>query len=221
MVAPTIFFVTDIETTLKHRIAFDVAWLAIDRKRNIYGKGSFIIKEAFLLDVPFFKEKLGFYFEDTYARQIKPLSIVDIKSEYNKQVTNLLALGHKVIFAAYNASFDAKYLGETTQKLLNEKFLDNTIPMLDIWDYWTQSAPKHYAFKTDKGNPKTSAEMVYRFESQDYGFEERHIAMYDVEIEADVLIKTLARKKKMPLVTHPKDFNGQPWRRLLKYPAFI
>ena len=63
---PTLFVVLDIETTLKKRIAFDVAWTISDRRGNDFGSGSFVIREAFRADVPFFKEKLGHYFDDTF-----------------------------------------------------------------------------------------------------------------------------------------------------------
>jgi hypothetical protein len=56
---PTLFMVTDIETTLKKRIAFDIAWRIIDRAGREYGSGSYVIRESFAVDVPFFKEKLG------------------------------------------------------------------------------------------------------------------------------------------------------------------
>ena len=55
----TLFVVLDIETTLKKRIAFDVAWTITDRKGGEFGSGSYVIREAFRVDVPFFKEKLG------------------------------------------------------------------------------------------------------------------------------------------------------------------
>ena len=106
---PTIFIVTDIETTYKHRIAFDVAWKAIDRKGKEYGRGSYVITEAFALDVPFFKEKLGWYFMDTYGHLIKPLPLLDIRERFNNLLRDLINKGHRVIFCAYNARFDAEY----------------------------------------------------------------------------------------------------------------
>ena len=69
---PTLFMVTDIETTLKKRIAFDIAWRTIDRKGKVYAEGSYVIREAFNLDVPFFATKLGHYFDDAYAKRIVP-----------------------------------------------------------------------------------------------------------------------------------------------------
>lgn len=217
---PTIFIVTDIETTYKHRIAFDVAWKAIDRRGNEYCKGSYLITEAFTLDVPYFKEKLGWYFQDTFKHEIKPLPLLEIRNIYNKQLSDLVDAGHRVIFCAYNARFDAQYLGETSWKLLGRPFLDIAIEVMDIWGYWCNSAPRNYNLKTEKGNPRTSAEFVYRFEEQAPEFKERHIAFSDVKIECSLLLKTLARKKKLPVFKHWKNIPGQPWRQLLSYPAY-
>ena len=75
MSKPTLFVVLDIETTLRKRIAFDVAWTITDRKGGDFGSGSFVIREAFAVDVPFFKEKLGHYFDDAFARVITPATI--------------------------------------------------------------------------------------------------------------------------------------------------
>lgn len=56
---PTIWFVTDVETTMSKQIVFDIAWKAIDRKGRVYGRGSYLIREAFQHDVPWYKAKMG------------------------------------------------------------------------------------------------------------------------------------------------------------------
>ncbi len=53
MSKPTLFVVLDIETTLRKRIAFDVAWTITDRKGGDFGSGSFVIREAFALQCGF------------------------------------------------------------------------------------------------------------------------------------------------------------------------
>ena len=45
----TLFVVLDIETTLRKRIAFDVAWTITDRKGGEFGSGSYVIREAFAI----------------------------------------------------------------------------------------------------------------------------------------------------------------------------
>lgn len=210
---PTLFIVTDIETTLKHRIAFDVAWKIIDRKGNIYGQGSYLILESFFHDVPFFYQKLGFYFNDTWNHLIKPLPMIEIRAEYNKQLENLINKGYTVIFCAYNASFDSRYLGETSRLILNEPFLKVRLLLLDIWHYWALSAPRNYsALKTESGKfLSTTAQSVFQYEFNNPEFIEKHIACHDVEIESKILRRVLQRKQKMPLVDHPNKLASHVW----------
>lgn len=218
-IKPTLFVVTDIETTLKHRVAFDIAWRIVDRKGRLYDSGSYVVRESFKLDVPFFKEKLGHYFDDAYQHLIRPANIFEVREEYNDQIGRFQNAGHRVIACAYNAAFDFKYLPETIQKLSenpNERWMQRPVELLDIWDYWGQSVPLNY-----RANPSasgkwfsTSAESAYQFEFMQEDFVERHIAWHDCVIESDILIKAAARKKPMPIVKSPRDFAGAVWRKI-------
>ena len=214
---PTLFMVTDIETTLRKRIAFDIAWRIVDRSGRQYGSGSYVIRESFKVDVPFFKEKLGHYFDDAYAGLITPANILEVREEYNRQIRDLTEAGHRVIPCAYNAAFDFKYMPETLQILADDsslRWLDMPIELLDIWDYWGQSVPLHYtaAVTASKKFYSTSAESAFRFEFMQADFEERHMAWHDCEIEAMILLKALARKKALPVVKSPRDFAGGIYR---------
>jgi hypothetical protein len=222
---PTLFVVTDIETTMKHRIAFDVAWRTIDRRGRVYGEGSYVIREAFKLDVPFFAEKLGHYFDDAYSQRIKPASILDVRREYNKQIKELQAEGHRVIPCAYNAPFDFKYLPETLDKLTGgncKRWLDVKVELLDIWNYWGESVPLGYtATPTASGKyVSTSAESAYRWEFCQSEFEEKHIAWHDCLIESDILIRALSRKKSLPVVKSPAEFIGGVYNKINKRLGF-
>lgn len=216
---PTLFMVTDIETTLKKRVAFDIAWRTVDRKGRVYGEGSYVIREAFKLDVPFFAEKLGHYFDDAYAHKIEPASILEVREEYNRQIADAQNKGHRIIPCAYNAAFDFKYMPETLKMLTNNsdaRWLDAPVELMDIWDYWGASVPKNYkALPSASGKYySTSAESAYRFEFMQEDFVERHIAWHDCVIESGILQKALARKKQLPVVKSPADFAGAIWKRI-------
>lgn len=216
---PTLFVVLDIETTLKKRIAFDVAWTITDRKGGEFGSGSYVIREAFRVDVPFFKEKLGHYFDDTFNRQITPASIVEVRDIFNAQINALADAGHRVILTAYNARFDFTWLPHTLQEITgdkNAKFLDRPFDLLDIWSFWGESVPLCYtAEKTPSGKfLSTSAESAFRFENQEPDFVERHIAWHDVQIEKQILLKALARKKPMQIVRKPSDLPSMVWKNI-------
>jgi hypothetical protein len=216
---PTLFVVTDIETTLKKRIAFDIAWRIIDKSGREYGAGSYVIREAFRLDVPFFAEKLGHYFDDAYSHLIKPASIFDVRAEYNNQIGALQDAGHRVVCCAYNAAFDFKYLPETIQKISGnegERWMQRKVELMDIWDFWGSSVPLNYT-ATPSASGKyfsTSAESAYRWEFNQSDFEERHIAWHDCLIESDILLKAIKRKKQMPIVSRPSELAGGVWKKI-------
>jgi hypothetical protein len=216
---PTLFVVTDIETTLKHRIAFDIAWRIIDKSGREYNKGSYVVRESFRLDVPFFKEKLGHYFDDAYSQLIQPASIYEVREEYNGQIAALQNAGHRVIACAYNAAFDFKYLPETIQKIsgdTSQRWMQRKVELMDIWDFWGLSVPLNYtAMPTASGKYiSTSAESAYRWEFNQSDFEERHIAWHDCLIESDILLKTIKRKKPMPIVSRPSELAGAIWKKI-------
>ena len=218
---PTLFVVTDIETTMKNRIAFDIAWKIIDRFGRVYGKGSFLVKESFNHDMPFYREKVGDYFQDVYNQLIKPESIRHIRDEYNSQISDLKKKGHRVIACAYNAVFDFTHLPRTLDQLTGGKmirWMAEKVEILDIWDYWGLSVPKHYAKvakPTDSGKYiSTSAESAYAYEFNKPHFEERHMAYDDVEIESELLLKVLSRKKQMPTVSNPGQLPGAVWKKI-------
>lgn len=216
---PTLFVTTDIETTYRHRIAFDVAWKIHDKKGREYGRGSYIIRESFKMDVPYFKEKLGYYFDDAYSHLIQPASIFEVREEYNGQIAALQNQGHRVIACAYNAGFDFKWLPVTVQKISgneNERWMQRPVELMDIWDYWGESVPMHYDAQPSASGKwfSTSAESAYKFEFMQPEFVERHIAWSDVEIESDLLCRAASRKKSMPVVKSPSEFTGAVWRKI-------
>lgn len=216
---PTLFMVTDIETTLRKRLMFDCAWRTIDRHGNVWGEGSYVIREAFAHDTPYFKEKMGYYFDDAIAGHIKPATINEVRDDYNSQISDFQDKGHRVLPCAYNAPFDFKYMPESYQIMTGNpdaRWLEQKVELFDIWDYWGRSVPMNYkAAVTASGKfYSTSAESAYRFEFMQDDFEERHIAWHDCVIEGEILLKALARKKKLPVVSAPQYFKGGIYRSI-------
>jgi hypothetical protein len=106
-------------------------------------------------------------------------------------------------------------LGSTSKKMTGKPFLRHSVELADIWGNWATSAPKSYdAPRTASGKfLSTSAENVYRFESQQPDFIEAHTAFEDTTIEAQILVRTLKRKKKFKIVRNPKDFDSRIWEK--------
>ena len=222
-VKPTLFIVTDIETTINKRMAFDIAWRIIDRKNRLYDSGSYIVPEAFQVDVPFYREKFGEYFDDIYHHRIHPASIIDVRAKYNAHIKKWRDQNHRLIGCAYNAQFDFSELPKTLRALTGDsraRWLDAPLDLLDIWDYWGESVPKDYVRVTSPSKSGkfllTSAESAYQYEMRQPDFVEAHRAWHDCEIEAEILIKALKRKKKLPVKKSPLLFSGAVWHKINK-----
>lgn len=219
MIKSTIFSVLDVETCRPAKgegqgLVFDVAWKHIDRKGRQYGSGSYIAKDVLSKHLPFFVEKLGDYYQLAYDHDVKPVLFREIANEYNRQIMKLQAMGHKVIFCAYNAQFDSGALGATAKMLGMSSFLQVKLPLLCIWYYWALTCPKTYTAKLTKSGKfySTTAEDVYKFETHNHSFVEQHVGFADVEAEAEILLKVLNRKKPMPLVSKPDELPGHIFR---------
>ncbi len=129
---------------------------------------------------------------------------------------------HKVkAFAAYNLGFDLRAINQTAVDLKKETVDISGIKLLDIWQFSCEvllnkrtykKIAEAQNWKTDKGNYKTSAEMVYRYLTTDYNFEEDHTAASDVEIEVKILAACFKRKKKIPYGI----YNKSPWKLVNK-----
>lgn len=102
---------------------------------------------------------------------------------------------------AYNCMFDAGSL-----KRLDEF---NILPEVEYCDIWSAIAAsclynKKYVkwcinngFLTEKGNIKSSAEVVYAYLTNNVTFVEEHTALSDVRIEYEILLKVFKSKKKL------------------------
>jgi len=150
-----------------------------------------------------------------YNREIMPLTFAEIRERFNTHLKEILDGRNKPILCAYNAAFDTRVLAETSFKMLEKRFLDHRVHLLDIWDAWATNCPKRYTAEVSpSGNVRTTAESVYRYETGQPAFEEAHIAFPDTQIERVILEKVLRRKKKLPVVDHPSQFHSRPWKKV-------
>jgi hypothetical protein len=235
-----IYVVTDIETTHNFRpnatdqakmagmpeslqLAFDVAWKAVDKKGKVYCEGSYVATDIFNYAIPFFRQKLGLYFEDAYNHNLAPRTYSQIRDLFNADMADLDAQGFNVILCAYNAVFDFSHLQQTSEMILNGNFLDTPRPILDIWHTWGMSVPVSFAktaARTKSGMYfATTAEAAYAFEIGNSEFIERHVAYDDVNIETEVLLKALKRSNssQQVLAMSPQELPAMPWRDINEF----
>lgn len=215
MTQKQIFVVLDTETTKRNGLVFDAGWTSIDRKGNHYGKGSYLFRDVLVQDDPFYREKIGNYWEMAWQHDVRPITFANFRDRFNRHLNKLRKMNFEPIICAYNAAFDTRQLSLTAMKMLGKRFLTHPTRLLDIWDAWASSCPKRYiAERSASGNVRSRAEDVYKFEMKLPHFEEAHTGYEDTKIEAQILLKVLARKQSLPIVTHPSQFCGDPWRKV-------
>jgi DNA polymerase III epsilon subunit-like protein len=206
----------DTETTndIECPICYDFGFSVIDENGKVYEQGSFVVADIFLdpslMKNAFFVDKIPQYWQD-----IKDGKRVLRRWKTIKSIIKDVMRQHDIdTVVAHNARFD--YLStNTTQRYLTSsrwryffpygtKYLD-TLKMARA----TFGADEKYTafcqennYLTAYGKPRLTAEILYRYLTDDITFEESHTGLEDVEIEREIFLECLRRNP---------DVNGLLW----------
>ena len=212
----------DIETanTTEDALAYDVGFVAHYNDGTILEKHSYIIREVFfgmpdLMTSAYYAHKIPEYLESIERDE----RVVASAYEVRKALCDVCKRYNVKVIMAYNASFDTKGLN-TTQRYLTKSayrwFLPYGIKVECIWHMACQticSMKKYYdfcheyGFVSKSGNIQTSAEVVYRFLTNNPTFTEEHKGLEDVEIETAIFVECRRKHKKME-----RKINRACWR---------
>lgn len=219
------YMILDCETITDARVPYDVAYILIDRAGNVIERFNALSAEVmdnvtlrYILEKDrYTAHKAGFYLTGTPA-EVMPFAQIAAK-------VWAIVTAFDAVVVAYNATFDRNALNEYCRRLDGCDFFPTDC---EIWDMLTMAlyavcASRNYAnfcdahaLYTDKGNRKSGAEAVYAYLMNNPEFEEAHTALADCEIEAQIFLAILARKKKL----HREMVGGvtrhEPWRKYLK-----
>lgn len=208
------FIVLDTEGMSNHN-PYNIGYLIADRTGTIYTERNFAYLPAIIENV----------LDCEPAKELVVRGASEIleteKYYYVKDKTEILdtlrkdILNYKVSDVwAYNCPFDNRMLG----KLFGTNTIENLgITFKCIWSAITFSklcSKKYFAFLldnnyfTEKGNPISKAEIVYRYLFNENNFVEEHTALEDSKIELAILLEVFRTKKKMVWDCR------QPWRIL-------
>lgn len=199
-------------------LVYDIGWIVADKKTGeVLDKYSFVNTDIFyrhdLMKNAYYAEKLPQYHKGLGEEWI-PLSFLSIKKIFANVCRDYQV---KQIWA-YNVRYDRTALNNTCAELSNgfvEFFTPYGIKWCDIWDFAGKSLCStskfikwtiENGFITPKGNPQTSAEVVYRYITQNKEFVENHTALEDCEIEHSILRACLKRREAQPKTM------GNGWR---------
>lgn len=167
----------------------------------------------------FFGEKaVAWYYKQAKSGQIPVKPARQIGEEIQKIVKEF----DVDIVTAYNATFDVGAIKDTWRDL--EAGLVFDFDEVIVWDLYHMACQalqydENYAiaavennFLTDKGNVRATAEAVYAYIHNDFGFVEDHTALSDAQIEADILKWMLNNEKKNMSIYYDRASNNQAWR---------
>lgn len=225
------YLVIDTETTnlIKHRdgqahpetaLVYDIGYMVVNTQGDAIAERSYIVSEVFTMrdrmSSAYYAEKLPQYRIGGGLDLSNLWQVDSFLNIFNQLRQDIKDFNVKEIYA-YNINFDKTALNHTLRYLSNgyqKYFFPYGVKIKDIWDMaQVITCTKKYLlfcgkndYVTAKGNPQTSAEVVYRYLSGKTDFEERHTALQDCYIENFILKKVKSRKKKTPKTI------GQGWR---------
>lgn len=225
-----IVFDTEATDTVKHNdnnahpetsCVYDMGWVIMDNKTfEIKARRSYVISDVFYgmadaMKSAYYADKLPQYHEGIKSGEWIVKSFMDVWRKFAEDCKEFKV---KQVWA-FNALYDLKALNSTMHRLSNgfrNYFFPYGITIMDVWACSANTITcrkKYVQWTFDNGyynkisnNPKTSAEVIYRYLTDDNDFIERHTACADAEIEAFILRRVLKAKKKKT------DKLGNGWR---------
>lgn len=205
-------------------LVYDLGGVVMDNKSGeIVERFSFAISETFAesrtMQSAYYAAKLPKYYEGMGYTDSAEWKVVSFR-EAMVYVRDLCKRYDIRKAWAYNCKFDEAALNATTRYFSNgfaAFFLPYGVEWCDIWDYsdclrgtkFLRFCEAHDFF-TEKGNPKTNAEVMYGYITGNAEHVEKHTALSDATEEAAIL--TAARRKH----SRKSTSKGQGWRKTAK-----
>lgn len=207
-----LYILTDTETAngLDNPLCYNIAWKVIDRMGNVYAEGNYINRDIFfgmrdLMESAYYANKIPQYLEQIAAGEIKVASWYEIKKAFRDtcEAYNVRAV------IAHNARFDYRSCSTTQRYETCSKYRYFFPKGVEIWDTLTMARDvmgkrptykkwcENNGYVLKNGQPRMTAEILYRYISQMQDFEEEHKAMEDVNIECQIFWYLTSRKKAM------------------------
>ncbi len=193
--------VLDTETTnsIDEPLMYDIGWIVTDRNGTIYESHSYVVAEIFLdkelMTSAYFADKIPMYWEQIKNGERKLAKFNTIFKAFRKS-----ASANKVTkFFAHNMRFDYRSTNLTQRYLTSSKFryffpynaeICDTLKMArqvlkNDTDYDNFCWNNQYL--TKRNVKRYTAEIIYRFISNNNQFEEEHTGLADVLIEKEIM----------------------------------
>jgi DNA polymerase III epsilon subunit-like protein len=206
------YMVLDTETAngLDDPLVYDIGFAIIDKKGQVYLEKSFVIYDTFvlmkdLMQTAYYADKIPQYKEDLKSGKRKLVTLATAQSiiAYNLKKFNVSAV------IAHNMRFDYNALNTTLRYLTKSQkryFLPynttiwcslamarTTIGKQKTYRLWC----KENGYVTRNNQSRLTAEILYRYITDDDDFVESHTGLEDVLIEKEIFAHCIRQHKKM------------------------
>lgn len=196
------FMVFDTETAndLESPLMYNIGWVIVDRYGRIYHKDEYLCREIFfeqkeLMNTCYYADRLPLYFWKLKRKYIKIASIYEIR----KAMQDCCAEYNVKAIIAHNARFDYRST-TTTQRYITKSKYRYFLPKIQLWDtlamarqifanddnYTTFCKSNGFMTQHNVPRPQLTAEVIYRYLTDNPAFEEKHTALSDAIIEAQI-----------------------------------
>lgn len=191
-------------------IVFDIGGAVHDKKGNVLETFSFIVQEVFyemphLMSECFYLVKVPYYNTQIYNKE----RIIKSWYEIKKHIDELCDKYKVKAIIAHNMRFDYRATNTTQRYLTKSKYRYFFPYNVELWDtlemarstickqksYIKWCAKNGYLAKN--GRPRATAEILYRYISNNNNFIENHTGLEDVLIEKEIFVRCIAQHKKM------------------------
>lgn len=198
------------EVTPVNMLAYDIGWIIVDKKGNVYAQRSFVNADVFLdekelMQSAYYADKIPEYWKDIKAGTRTLTSFYNIVKTFREDVKQ-----YKIEQVyAHNMRFDYGALNNTERWLTKSKyryFFPYDVEICDTLKLArqliaTMPTYKRYCerngYMTKNKQPRLTAEIIYRFISGEEDFEEEHKGLDDCLIEKEILAYCYRKHKKM------------------------
>ena len=193
--------VLDTETTnsIDEPLMYDIGWIVTDRNGTIYESHSYVVAEIFLdkelMTSAYFADKVPMYWEQIKNGERKLAKFNTIFKAFRKS-----ASANKVIkFFAHNMRFDYRSTNLTQRYLTSSKFRYFFPYNAEICDTLKMARQVlkndtnydnfcwNNQYLTKRNVRRYTAEIIYRFITNNNQFEEEHTGLADVLIEKEIM----------------------------------
>lgn len=195
---------------LTDSLTYDIAIAIIDKKARVYDVRRFIVNEIFhdsMMTSCYYAHKMPEYIEQINNGDFEVCSIVTIR----KAIAKFLKSYNVKAIMAHNARFDYRALNNTIRYVTGSKIRYFLPYGLEIWDtqkmahdtickqktYIKFCEENGYMTKHKTPRPRETAEVLYRYITNNNDFNEVHKGYEDIMIEKEIFAHCMRQHKKM------------------------